>query len=424
MSSRLESANHYPNDEIDLFELMESIWEQKWTVAIITVLAVVAGAVYAFSGTPVYKATAQIQQPLAHSAAPLKALYGLNDLTSSQLTNMYFRTLNSNEYKRYFIDNLSDTVNDYLPTDTSSNHLITRLNSMIELQIPDTEKTSAIESGSITLAASPAATADAMLTEYVNTANQYLVDVLRKNFNQLRQEEQARIHREITALETAEVQKRQSRIKRLEEQHALEIIKLQDQLKAQKELYDARLRDRIINLQEALTIAKALNFDEPVSLSQLNNQVRGQVVISADIRSLSDPLYLRGTRLLQAELTELKNRPTDHYPDSQVRELEAMLAAQSNNREAEILAARSNDGDFSEEIIDLKSQLIELESQQFPDSLALNFISGNVVTDQTPTTPSKNLILSLSAILGFMAGIFVALIMGAIRKRRAACNAS
>jgi LPS O-antigen subunit length determinant protein (WzzB/FepE family) len=419
MNTPIEQPNRYPDDEIDLFELVESLWQQKWFIAVITAIALVLGTIFAFVSTPTYKATAQIQRPLPYTVTPLTSLFSLEEITPELLTEFYLQTLASNEYKRAFLDKADNQFKAFLSSSSLEDNLFKGLNSALKISVPDAKRTSFLDSATITLEASSTEMASSNLGTYVQQADTLVVDKLRTNFLNARTEEKGRIEQSIAALEEAESQKRHAQIKRLEEQHTLELTKLQDQLGARKQAFDVRLNDRILNLEEALAIAQTLKITEPVTLSQLSGQNRGRVEISADIRNQTDPLYLRGTRLLKAELDELKKRPEGHYPDNQVRELEAKLIEIANNREAEILAARKNDGDFSDRIISLRGQLVELDSQKFPEQLNFNFVSGGIVTDPAPIKPKKALILALSVVLGGMLGVFAALIRGAIRKRKA-----
>lgn len=419
MQSPVERQN-YPDDEIDLFELFENIWSQKWFIASITAFALTIGAIVALGTTPVYRASAQIQLPLTHTVAPLNSLYGLGNLTPESLTENYLQTLSSNEFKTLFLEIIDDEFRSLISKkSTDDATLFKALSEAIEISVPNREKASATDFATVSFSAKSFQMVGANLTLYVDKADSVLADKIRQNFNISREEELNRLLIQIQALEKAEAQKRLSTIQRLQEKHTIEMAQLQDQLDSRKHAYDMRLKDRIISLEEALAVARTLKIDEPVTLSQLSGLNKGRVEISADIRNQADPLYLRGIRLLSAELKELKNRPENYYPDSQVRELEAKLLEIANNREIEVLSARSSDGDFSDRIVELQGRLIELGSQQFPDHLKFDFVRGAVITDPSPVKPKKALIIALSLVIGGMVGVLAALIRSAIRKRKA-----
>ena len=49
------------DDEIDLFQLVETLWRQKWVVVAVTLLALAAGVAYVFQATPLYEVTLQVR---------------------------------------------------------------------------------------------------------------------------------------------------------------------------------------------------------------------------------------------------------------------------------------------------------------------------------------------------------------------------
>ena len=55
------------NDEIDLFELIEAIWKEKFLIITITTIFTLLAVAYALVATPVYQATTTFYQPSANS---------------------------------------------------------------------------------------------------------------------------------------------------------------------------------------------------------------------------------------------------------------------------------------------------------------------------------------------------------------------
>ena len=56
-----ENSQQYQDDEIDLFELWNSIWSQKWLILFVTSITVLLAAIYMFMAPPVYKGSALVQ---------------------------------------------------------------------------------------------------------------------------------------------------------------------------------------------------------------------------------------------------------------------------------------------------------------------------------------------------------------------------
>lgn len=417
MNSPIKNAKRSVGNEVDLFDLIERLWRDRWLIISISAITLILGTAYAFLTPPIYKASVQIQKPASHTILPLNTLYSLDSLTPTSLTDHYLQILNSNEYKLLFLDSADEEVLASFAKKQSKLQRLRALNSAIQLHVPETKKITAASTSSISFEANTTALAHMALANYTQLAVDYLSDTLATSFINAQQEKLNHIHQQIHAIEITEAQKRQSLIKQLEERYDLEMIKLQDQLKASKYFYDARLKDHITRLEQALAIAQALEIKEPKSLTPLHGQVRGYLN-TTDIDSESNPLYLRGSRFLNAEINEMKGRLGNSYPDIRVRELESRLIELAANREAEMLKARQNDADFSEEIASLKGQLIELENQAFPAKLDLKFINGDIMTDPTPVKPQRIMIVALSLMLGGILGIFTCLIRDAIRTRR------
>jgi len=53
-------VNYYEEDEIDLKELLLTIWKHRWFVVIFTFVVTLAAAIYAFTRTPIYEVKANI----------------------------------------------------------------------------------------------------------------------------------------------------------------------------------------------------------------------------------------------------------------------------------------------------------------------------------------------------------------------------
>jgi uncharacterized protein involved in exopolysaccharide biosynthesis len=54
-------ASAYPDDEIDLRELIRKVWDGKWLIVLITLLSSAMGVVYALLATEIYRAEALVQ---------------------------------------------------------------------------------------------------------------------------------------------------------------------------------------------------------------------------------------------------------------------------------------------------------------------------------------------------------------------------
>ena len=64
-------TSQYLDDEIDLLELWNSLWAQKWLITLVTAVVTSLGISYALVTTPIYKATSYFLPPLQQDVQSL-----------------------------------------------------------------------------------------------------------------------------------------------------------------------------------------------------------------------------------------------------------------------------------------------------------------------------------------------------------------
>ena len=69
MSQKISVPQYDGGDEIDLIELLENLWEQKWLIAAVTTIGAIAALLYAFLVRPVYQTAASVMPPRASDIA-------------------------------------------------------------------------------------------------------------------------------------------------------------------------------------------------------------------------------------------------------------------------------------------------------------------------------------------------------------------
>lgn len=414
------SPRRYIDDEIDLFELFETLWKQKLLITLITLVVTAVGTAYALLAPKQYQASVSLLAPPAGTLKPLTSLPLYDEVASQSLIRDLAIQMNLPSFRLAFINQIQAHAESLYPGDTDTEHL-KALSDRLAIS-PQEEKNDSPSLFPYTLTFLAPAPDDAVaeLNRFVIAASDALISEIRQRYNLAVFNEQRQIQRRIDLLEKKMREERMNEIVRLQEAQELKLKELTDALAERKQYYKARLQDKISALEEAYAIANTLNITEPVGLNQLGRSTARQVEIIADISNRAEPLYLRGTRLLGAELDKLRARPDDFYADEKIRELEAQIAYMDRNRKVETLLARESDHPFSEEIRSLKTRAVTLEAEQFPDDFAINFMPSPAVADPAPVSPKKLLIVALSAILGGMAGIIIALIRSAVIHRRQA----
>ena len=102
----LPQTSFNQNDEIDLFELFENIWNQKWLVVCVTAIALILGGAFAFLSTPTYESKAFLLPPTEQDIVELRQPTLGNITTASTTEKVYeafLLNLDSNNLKRIFL---------------------------------------------------------------------------------------------------------------------------------------------------------------------------------------------------------------------------------------------------------------------------------------------------------------------------------
>jgi LPS O-antigen subunit length determinant protein (WzzB/FepE family) len=262
-----------------------------------------------------------------------------------------------------------------------------------------------------------------LLNQVLSLADNQLSYDARSKYDSLKANRITRLLKQKQTLEVELLAKRNDEITRLEEADQLALRELEEQLKIKTASYFEDLSDRMKSLEEAIAIAKSLNLVEPVALDHLvrkNERLGANQVVEVVSASKDDPLYMRGTRLLSAELGQLRSRPKDYMPDPEIKKIKDDIEALRLNNQVEILKSRKSDESFNETLQSIREELAKLQAESFPDNLQFQFANGRAIAGSSPIKPKKLLILALSVVIGGLVGIVVALVNSTRKKRQAA----
>ena len=421
-------------NEVDLYELFVNVWKEKRLIALITLVVFSGGVIYAFFSTPVYKATTQLQFVNPAKIKRLTQLQLFDDIVQDKLLSEYIRIMKTTSFIGDFVENAAPETSREMYGAGSLDKRIEEAMERLDIIVADAELKARFNAEvtaenlinifpyTVEMTAPSRQMAESELNRFLELASKSLMRELRERFNVSMLNEIIMTLKRIAMLERELAEARTDEISRLHENHELALKELQDQLDSRKQYVRTRLNDQIREIEEAYSVAEALGITDPVALQQLSKQSDGRVEVFADIRSQEDPLYVRGTRLLGAELKELKSRPSDYMPDDQVRQLEASIASMKHNRQIEMLKARKSDHPFSETIRELKGRLRLLKAEKFPEDISLEFRAAPAFAGPTPVEPKKMQTLILSVVLGGMIGVVAALVRSTVRKREEADN--
>lgn len=339
------------DDEIDLFELFETLWDQKFLIAGISLACGLIGSAWAFLSTPTYEAEVRLLPAEATTLAKYNPVeysslsgLGIGSLSPdgglSQTLNEMRSVAKMTEFVR---QRETDTfVNqDGLTEDELFEAVAGLVSNQIQIsKEKDTPQTL------VTFQSSSASESYAFLAELVDWAQSEVLT--QRAF-------------EIDNTIDRKLQANQLQIERL------------------TQTYERRIAEQVAVLEEAFSIAENLRIVE--------NQAGVFVAEGEGRLKESNTLYLKGTRLLKAEIDAYQDRLFDSRFLRQVR-------------------------------------LLEEENQTLLDLRAITVDRGSIVAidkparvPEGPIKPNKKLIVALAIVLGGMVAVLFVLIRQAVRNR-------
>ncbi|EKT4523071.1 LPS O-antigen chain length determinant protein WzzB [Pseudomonas putida] len=336
-------------DEIDLFELIEGLWKQKVLIIVTTVVVTAIAVAYAFLAKPVYEAKVFVQPPTQNDVSPLNygrgGNTGLSMLTVKDVYAIYLRNLQSESLRREFFRNV------YLPSlpederGGSQDELYGRFQDVLTLGIAAKE-----------------------------TPNRFFV---KANVS----DPQQAAEWVVRYLEMAGRRGRTEVVRDVKADATIKANNLEQQINAALESARKQREDQIVQLTEALRVAKSIGLEKPPIIS---NTLSSEVSAGMD----GSLMYMRGSKALEAEIDNLRKRTSDDAFVKNLRQRQEALAFYRT--------------------LQIDPGVIQVYRQD-----------GAVESPDKPVKPKKLLIVALGVVLGGILGVLLAL----LRNLRAEINA-
>ena len=259
------------DDEIDLLELIESLWKEKVLIVAITAVITLIGLVYALLATPTYEAKVEILPPSISDIAELHKFDVFKSDQSqsksqSQIFTDFLVILKSNQLRKKFLQE-EGVMKSLFENEITQQEALERLDKMMQLEVP---KKGPKNEASFKL-------------QYSNA------ELAAKYANQL--------------VELAIEQYRMKISLAFNSQKDQKIKKLNAKKSSLIATHEARLHHEITKLKDAYLIAQKLNIIEPrESKDQTVNTKSSSSVITEELRYL----YSQGTIALNTEIEILE----------------------------------------------------------------------------------------------------------------------
>ncbi|RWU17765.1 hypothetical protein DM813_24060 [Pseudomonas alkylphenolica] len=326
------------SEEVDLVELIEGIWQQKLLILMVTLVVTAVAVAYAMLAKPVYEAKVFLVAPSVSDIAELN--YGRNEETGlepytvKKVFDVFMQHLDGETLRRQFFREV------FLPSlqqpQGARGALYAAFNSTLDVEQEAGEQGRAF----LAIRNSDPEIASEWAAAYVSRAS-----------------DSARA--EVIGSVTKEAQVRASN--------------LQQQIENLRES-GLRLRDdKIKRLREALRIAEAIGLDNP---PLINGDISREVSTKMD----GELTYMRGTKALKAEISNLEQRKTDDPFIDNLRNLQ------------------------------IRQELFQGLSESTRD-VSVYRLDGTIEQPDSPIKPRRALIV----IIGLFAGIFIGCFLAILR---------
>jgi chain length determinant protein (polysaccharide antigen chain regulator) len=269
---RNNRAEPGPNDEVDLIQVIQGLWLQKWLILTIVVIFALVGGAYAFLSKPVYEAKAFVIPPTQKDIADLNygriteselVPYSVKYIYEVFLRNLQAESLRRDFFEEYYLPSLSESERT-----GSQGGLYDRFSKNLTIAIADK---SSPDRFLLAMQSNDPAKAVEWAKAYIDKARVLAVGEMVENVNR-----------------EAEVRARN----------------LAQQISVLRENGEHVREDLLAQLREALRIAEAIGLEKPPIISgNLSSEVSA---------SMSGELtYIRGTKALQAEIKNIEERKLD-----------------------------------------------------------------------------------------------------------------
>ena len=128
-----------------------------------------------------------------------------------------------------------------------------------------------------------------------------------------------RLNRKMSNARAGYEASKEAQIAQLTEKDVLRKAELSDELAVLREELKVRRQNRIMQLDEAISIAQSLGIKKPATPSSLANETRTTgSVIRTEVNNQQNPLYFMGTEALNAERDALMSRENDDFTSSRI----------------------------------------------------------------------------------------------------------
>ncbi len=417
-------------DEIDVGRLCDDLARQWKLIAATTAGGTALMALLAFTATPEYRQQVTVSLPSVTAIERINA-ETLQPTDRHAVFRRYYDGLRSPEAFRSFATD-AGYVERLFPQsgrdlDEALTNLLWRaLDIVIDEPAPATRGAQVTNPERVTLSLQhndePAIAA--FLNDYLLVVQAGLRERMQREMRASIDSELALVERGIELMRTRARRERQLEIERIESVNAEKSRLLGNQIAALLNSAQRGNEHTIVQVIEARQLAANLGIDDPTFLDELKPREatpRTEITL-ADRQEL--PLYLMGTRYLDAYVDKLRGRESAEPYVPQVTELRRELELVNNDARLTALRTRESDDPFIEGLPDLLARRDQLSALD-PDlaSIDLYTLERGARTTGEKIKPRRALMLAAGFAASLVLGLLIAYIVSARRHRHDAPSA-
>lgn len=428
---RVRTVASMPIDT-DVLELTLRLWGYRYVVVLITVCCMALAFFYSFViATPMYSSSA-LARPV-----PESRLADLNEHRTEPLSPedalamVVFEARAADAQRAVFERNKDGLLKNGPSSDRSDVELfVESFRPLVLVSVSNGSDQEELSQRKLTVrfehfsASYAADMANAILARAHERAREGLLDDLRASIRAQIDVLTATLQRKDIAMQLYS----QDRIVRIQEADRLKRLDLEERRATLIAKAEAQVVDRITQLKEALSIAQALGLDESQGLTVTTSGNANPTAKAAkEVTSISlavdrEQEYLKGTKVLKAELDALKTRESTEAFIPEIREIDAELSLLESNNQVRVLQERKDNLPFAEDIEPLRSEIYRLETllTRSYENLNLMQVDQAATPPRVPIKPRRAAIIAAATVAGVILGVLFGLVMSAFDKRREA----
>ncbi|NQD93144.1 chain-length determining protein [Pseudomonas sp. CrR25] len=416
MPNQLQQPS-YRNDEIDLGELLRSLFRQKYLILAIACLVTLGAAAYAFLATSHYQVQSVLRPVNRGNLDELNGT-GVYELTPADALSRVGAGLSSYETRLKFFRDNQQLFTGLVEPGRSLEQEFEEFNrsAFTMLQVDPKKPNSLSEFVGISLMYPKGVDGAAVVNGLVAAVQEAERERIAADLKVLISNRLFALEQKTEAARASYEASKQAQIANLLEQDALRRAQLQDEQQALRIELRTRRENRIKSLDEAIQIAESLGIRKPTTPSAMADAQRQGQVVRTEVNSRDIPLYFMGVEALQAERQALSERSSDDFSEPRIAEIEKELALLSSNRQVEILEQRKNEDLYLKDLAEWRQEAAQLKGIRFDTStLQLVRVDQIALEPLSAVKPKKALVIGLGGVAGLMLGVFVALLRNLLR---------